>query len=451
MGYSGAWVVAQRGDATGDPVVVGVARRGAVADTGWIRFELQRADDIWAVFEREVAAIGAELGGATIGAWVDDSDYAYVAASDRDKLAVRLIIGQATARARGHFIPGYTQSEASSAFLMWCARNAPRTPTRADVEAVLKASGTYAEETAEGIIDLAGLGTAYPDPDAIGGVPKREIGASELGKYVAALPWMRPEFGVGSLRMGWVDARFVLGMGPDFIGLWDRERPETPVEVFPRTVTGAAAARERWQRLMGTEATGIVGTTDLTDFHGLLTLSDGIDVAGRRMLWRGAPYVLGRSAGGLAIWERASGRIVESFPDDARGETAALRRVQRLLLTSVLISKVVVGERVVAVAPDRWHREGRRTVIVMVNEDADESWIGVSGPAAGTYIYELEGTPGAPSPVFMANWSSLRKAKRFVSESAGGQRVIWFEVPNEMPATLDETFRWALSRALEHD
>lgn len=425
------------------------ARRGAVADPDWIRLELGQADDMWALFESNVTAIGAKLGGASIGAWVDDSDYAYVAAADRDQLLARLIVGQSTARTRGHFIPGYSQSDAVLAFVVWCARYAPQTPSRADVEAVLSAQHTYAEQTAERIIDLAGLGTAYPQPDAAGGVPSSEIGASELGMYAAALPWMRPEFGVGSMRMRWVDARFVLGMGSEFIGLWDRVRPESPVEAFPRTVTGAAAARERWQQLVGTEATAITGTTDLTDFQGLLTLSDGIDVAGRRMLWSGAPYILGKTKRGLAIWERPSGRILESFPDDSKGRTTALRHVQRLLLNSVLASKAVAGERVVAVAPDRWGRAGRRKVVVIVNEETDESWIGVTGAAAGAYVYELEGTPRAPHPMFMANWSSFRKAKRFASESAGAQHVVWLEVPTEVPATLGETFRWALSHALE--
>jgi hypothetical protein len=85
---------------------------------------------------------------------------------------------------------------------MWCGRNAPRTPAPDDVEALLRAQHTYAEETAERIIDLAGLGTAYPEPDAVGGVPQREIGASELGMYAAALPWMRRECGCGGSMRG---------------------------------------------------------------------------------------------------------------------------------------------------------------------------------------------------------------------------------------------------------
>lgn len=450
MGYPGAWVIARREDATEDSVIVGAVRRGAVADADWVRFELQQTDDMWAVFERQVTAIGAELGGASIGAWVDDSDYAYVAAADSDRLVVRLIVGRSTARTRGHFIPGYSQSEAVSAFVTWSARYAPRTPARTDVDALLEGDRRYAEETAERIIDLAGLGTAYPEPSAAGGVPIREIGASKLRMYEAALPWMKPEFGVGALRMRWVDARFVLGMGPDFIGVWDREHPGGPLERFPRTVTGATAARERWQGLMGAQAKAIVGAADLIDFQGLHALSDGIDVAGRKMLWSDAPYILGRTARGLAIWERVSGRILESFSDDDKGEATALRHVRRLLLASVLTSRAVAaGDRAVAVAPDRWGRTGRRTVLVIVNEDADESWIPPSGAAAGTHVYELGGTSRAPSPAFMGAWSSLRRAKRFANEYTEGQRARWLEVPNEVPATLYETFRWALSRASE--
>lgn len=49
------------------------------------------------------------------------------------------------------------------------------------------------------------------------------------------------------------DERFLLGWGVDFIGIWDRVHPQSPVARFPETEAGSLEAMQKWLRLRGTE------------------------------------------------------------------------------------------------------------------------------------------------------------------------------------------------------
>jgi hypothetical protein len=45
--------------------------------------------------------------------------------------------------------------------------------------------------------------------------------------------------------------RYLLGYGPDYFGIWDRQSPSTPTERFPRTDEGW---RQAWQRYVTIES-----------------------------------------------------------------------------------------------------------------------------------------------------------------------------------------------------
>jgi hypothetical protein len=45
--------------------------------------------------------------------------------------------------------------------------------------------------------------------------------------------------------------RYLLGYGPDYFGIWDRQSPATPSERFPRTDDGW---RQAWQRYVAIES-----------------------------------------------------------------------------------------------------------------------------------------------------------------------------------------------------
>ena len=52
-----------------------------------------------------------------------------------------------------------------------------------------------------------------------------------------------------SLRYTHTGQRYLLGYGASFFGIWDRERPATPVERFPRTDEGWATAWRRYTQI----------------------------------------------------------------------------------------------------------------------------------------------------------------------------------------------------------
>jgi hypothetical protein len=60
----------------------------------------------------------------------------------------------------------------------------------------------------------------------------------------------QPHVGEGALRFSHSGARYLLGFGTDFFGIWDREEPGGPIARFPRTDEGW---REGWLRFIGLE------------------------------------------------------------------------------------------------------------------------------------------------------------------------------------------------------
>jgi hypothetical protein len=60
----------------------------------------------------------------------------------------------------------------------------------------------------------------------------------------------RPRVGDEALRFSHSGGRHLLGFGPDFFGVWDRERPGGPVARFPRTDDGW---RDAWLHFVALE------------------------------------------------------------------------------------------------------------------------------------------------------------------------------------------------------
>jgi hypothetical protein len=131
--------------------------------------------------------------------------------------------------------------------------------------------------------------------------------------------------------------RYVLGYGPDFFGIWDRQSPTTPAERFSRTDDGW---RQAWTRFAGLEpnhtavpqegmtagggagvgaiATGVAGGARAVD------PSDN-DVV--QYTHSGQRYLLGYGRTFFGIWDRQSPMApVEKFPRDDSGWSAAWRR-----------------------------------------------------------------------------------------------------------------------------
>jgi hypothetical protein len=60
----------------------------------------------------------------------------------------------------------------------------------------------------------------------------------------------RPHVGEGALRFSHSGARYLLGFGTDYFGIWDREEPGGPIARFQRTDGGW---RQAWLRFLGLE------------------------------------------------------------------------------------------------------------------------------------------------------------------------------------------------------
>ena len=60
----------------------------------------------------------------------------------------------------------------------------------------------------------------------------------------------QPRVGEGALRFSHSGARYLLGFGTDYFGIWDRQEPGGPIARFPRTDEGW---REAWLGYLGLE------------------------------------------------------------------------------------------------------------------------------------------------------------------------------------------------------
>ena len=91
----------------------------------------------------------------------------------------------------------------------------------------------------QGVPPQAPPTSAFPSPQP-GTVPSFFQPAS-----VQAAP-SEPRIGEGAVRFSHSGYRYVLGYGPDFFGIWDRERPGGPSLRFPRTDQGWTEAWNRY-------------------------------------------------------------------------------------------------------------------------------------------------------------------------------------------------------------
>jgi hypothetical protein len=102
--------------------------------------------------------------------------------------------------------------------------------------------------------------------------------------------------------------RYVLGYGPDFFGIWDRQAPAAPVERFARTDDGW---REAWQRYAALEPSNVevaragsyAGTGQATQYT-----------------HSGQRFLLGYGADFFGIWDRGNlAQPVQRYPRTDEG------------------------------------------------------------------------------------------------------------------------------------
>lgn len=93
--------------------------------------------------------------------------------------------------------------------------------------------------------------------------------------------------------------RYVLGYGPDFFGVWDRQSPTHPAERFPRTDDGWSAA---WSRYVALEP----GNVPVAQVAGSVPTGAPEDAEALQYTHSGQRYLLGYGRTFFGIWDRQS-------------------------------------------------------------------------------------------------------------------------------------------------
>lgn len=117
--------------------------------------------------------------------------------------------------------------------------------------------------------------------------------------------------------------RYVLGYGPDFFGIWDRESPEAPTERFPRTDVGWA---EAWTRYVALEPRNAPVEQVQPQAAG-----DPNEAVALQYSHSGQRYLLGYGRTFFGIWDRESpAEPVYRFPRTDEGWRDAWQRFSSL-------------------------------------------------------------------------------------------------------------------------
>jgi hypothetical protein len=252
VGYTGHWVIARGAS----KLSLRRLRLQPVADEcapGWrYAYGAGVTHDLAALVLR--AANAGD--GVAAGASVHDSDYAEVVAVGGG-LVAKLAI-------RPERAPGQLAHD-PDAFAHW-SWGTPRPVSAVEAKEIAERGDVLVEETVEELFDQLGLPAPY-DPLAphgltanvlisIGKAPrvapratKESIGATGLGGYLAPLGFMTDSPAVDGEGTTWQELRLVPGLGPGFLGIWDRESPHEPVATFVVSRRGEARLLEELERL----------------------------------------------------------------------------------------------------------------------------------------------------------------------------------------------------------
>jgi hypothetical protein len=316
---------------------------------------------------------------------------------------------------------------------------------------VLDREWTFAEDGIEELEETLGLAADFPARDdfrRLDWFPPAatldSVKAAALSGYEAPLPWMSDDFLVGEERIRWRDSRFVLGIGGSFVGVWDREHPDMPIQRFRKSRRGAEEAREVWGMLLRPR---LREQLQVAVFEGYVDPVEGnpelIYVGGRVLKVRDSRFVLGYGEDFIGIWDREGSRQpIQRFEKGPEGEGDAYLALNRLLLL-LLSSKVLRGERLIAdgIYPFA-ERVDAPAVWLLVEEETDERWPPHAlGPASGFFLYvQALGEPEMKLQL-THTWPTQSEAQR--GARRWGVLGEWTAIPETVPRTLLETARWA--------
>jgi hypothetical protein len=172
--------------------------------------------------------------------------------------------------------------------------------------------------------------TAWPGTSSGSSTPTTDMGTG-IGATPTSTP--APSAAAGTAQKYTHSGyRYVLGYGPDFFGIWNRENPSMPSERYARTDQGW---RDAWTKFVSLEpnhmpvpdsaAGGTAGATAPQ-----IQMADG-DNAVLQYTHTGSRYLLGYGQTFFGIWDRQNPNApVERFARDDAGWANAWRRYTQI-------------------------------------------------------------------------------------------------------------------------
>jgi hypothetical protein len=194
-------------------------------------------------FEEMIGRVVVGESDRALGSFVEDSDYAYVIAFAPGHVFIPFLLNPDAARdykdgrlvlerlAAGNWSGDV--EDTSQSLAAWSAE-CPQQITPAEVRHLLTRQWTYAEEGVARLLDALGL--PFPARD-------------ELSRLEGARDLILGKSGPTGEMIDWEESRFVVGLGEDFVGVWDRQNPGLPVRRFDAGEIGTAMEEaERLER-----------------------------------------------------------------------------------------------------------------------------------------------------------------------------------------------------------
>ncbi|MGZ5290607.1 MAG: hypothetical protein ACXWZU_13605 [Actinomycetota bacterium] len=121
--------------------------------------------------------------------------------------------------------------------------------------------------------------------------------------------------------------RYVLGYGPEFFGIWDRQAPTVPMERFARTDEGWRMAWTRFATLEPNHVAVPAGGGDAAPAPTSPQMGSAVDNDVLQYTHSGQRYLLGYGRTFFGIWDRQAPQTpIEKFARDDAGWAAAWRR-----------------------------------------------------------------------------------------------------------------------------
>ncbi|MGZ8660578.1 MAG: hypothetical protein ACXWYI_00730 [Actinomycetota bacterium] len=121
--------------------------------------------------------------------------------------------------------------------------------------------------------------------------------------------------------------RYVLGYGPEFFGIWDRQAPTVPMERFARTDEGWRMAWTRFATLEPNHVAVPAGGGDAAQAPTSPQMGSAVDNDVLQYTHSGQRYLLGYGRTFFGIWDRQAPQTpIEKFARDDAGWAAAWRR-----------------------------------------------------------------------------------------------------------------------------